>query len=158
MHDDYGTERNGPANPMKHKFTCRIQLPKHGELEVDDAGEIDQETFLHRFRTTDWELESKRQKWVGKAWPGIEITNNVNGARLWFFAFLGTWDFLPDFHQLCFVLESDNIPYPPKVESMREGRFQTPYPEDIEYLFKLFFDEDFLPLIGEFARLQPYGD
>ena len=143
---------------MKHKFTCRVQLPKHDELEVEDAGKIDQETFLQRFRTTDWELESKRSNWVDKAWPGIEVTNNVIVTRLWVSTYLATWDWLPNVQQLWFVVGSENIPCPPKIASMRGGSIQTPYPEDIEYLFQLFFDEDFLSLIGEFARLYPFDN
>ena len=143
---------------MEYKFTCKIQLPKHEELEVEDAGKIDQETFLHRFRTTDWELESKRSNWVDKAWPGIEVTNNINGARLWVSTYLATWDWLPNVHQLWFVVGSENIPCPPKITSMREGTMQTPYPEDIEHLFQFFFDEDFLSLIGEFARLYAFDE
>jgi|GEM_PF-4569404 len=143
---------------MKSKFTCRVQLPKHDESEAEDVGETDQEAFLHRFRTTDWELESQRHKWVDKAWPGIEVTNNINGAKLWTSTYLATWDWMPDVHQLWFVVGSEHIPRPPKISSMREGYMQTPYPEDIEYLFQRFFAEDFLSLIGEFARLEPFDN
>ena len=37
---------------------------------------------------------------------------------------------------------------------MREIEMQTAYPEQIEYLFKLFFDEDFLSLVGELFGLN----
>ena len=143
---------------MKSKFTCRVQQTKHDELEAEHVGEIDHEAFLHRFRTTEWELESQRSRWVDKAWPGIEVINNINGARLWVSAYLATWDWMPNVHQLWFLVGSENIPLPPRIVSMREGHMQTPYPEDIECLFQHFFNEDFVSLIGEFAQLARFDE
>jgi hypothetical protein len=88
----------------------------------------------------------------------LEVTNVRNLARLWISSYLDKWASDPRAHQVWYVIGHDNLILPSRIVGLRKGLLATPHPEDAEYIFEKFFDEDYVALVGHLAQLQSFDD
>ena len=151
---------------MTERFTCQIQFARHDPGFAEDLGSIDASEFRETFRGVDWSIEADRLAFVGKAWPGICVTNTESGMKLWMAAYRALPpDFLDkdEFSEMMaiwYVMKVENAIAVPNVANILDGcdlasaHFETWEIEAVEELFDLFFCEDLENLYSRLFKME----
>lgn len=147
-------------------FTYSRQRPTHEPNEAEDLGPVNFPEFIIVFRSIDWRHEANQAKWAMKAWPTVEVTNQIDGCTLWMSALLADSpidvDAAPNERFKIDNYEpwySVGLQDPPKFSNVTrldpfgvgdDFGFTASATERIEECFELFFEEDYQSLYESF--------